>query len=292
LAVFEVEFPKYTDNHARREFEHFCTSMLLIDTTFALPGGDVFKKDKGVASGMATPASPELDAPFNSQEVMETLNTIPVRKEPGLDGRPNEAYKVLGRDPELVAMLAQEATSLLSGKDAPTLRRRLVPIPKKGTPASAAAHGAAGFLRRFCPKLADLGVRLTPIPFEARVGDESFAVSTGVPQGSILTNDLSLRLNGAGGYKEGGVELGNLHFADDILQLNDSVDLSDDRLSLTKAWVEEWGGEIHPTNTQWLDINNTGHPGPGGLTLPNGGNAIDYLGREIIYMNFHHVCRS
>ena len=49
---------------------------------------------------------------------METLNTIPVRKEPRLDGLPHEAYKVLGRDPELVAMLAQEATSLLSGKDA------------------------------------------------------------------------------------------------------------------------------------------------------------------------------
>jgi hypothetical protein len=321
-----------------------------------------------------TAALPELDAAFTSKEVIAALSTLPSRKAPGVDGTPHEAYKVLSRDPELVSLVALEATELLLGKDAPPLQGRLVPIPKKGAPSSAAdmrplmmlpssrkvveklvaeriarlaerqgwdglhpsqggfrrglcierqlvlaqvaildarktgrplravgldlvkafdripkefaAHCAAGFLRRFCPKLADLVVRLTLTPFEARVGDETFVVSTGVPQGSILSpwlfamamNDLSLRLDGAGGYRVCGVELSNLHFADDILQLDEGVDSSERRLRLTRAWVEEWGGEIHPGKTQWLDVNATGRPGPEGLSPNNGGGAIDYLG--------------
>jgi hypothetical protein len=50
------------------------------------------------------------------------------------------------------------------------------------------------------------------MPFEARFGNETFVVSTGVPQGSIMArSDLSLRLDGAGGYRIRGGELSNLH---------------------------------------------------------------------------------
>jgi hypothetical protein len=153
-------------------------------------------------------------------------------------------------------------------------------------PKEFAAHCAAGYLRKFCPRLSDLVVRLTVTPFEARVGDHAFAVDTGVPQGGILSpwlfamamNDLALRLAGAGGYAISGLQLATLLFADDILLADDDALSSAERCRLAKGWVEEWGGEVHPKKTQWLDINATPSPGPGGLEAEDQGRAIDYLG--------------
>lgn len=318
---------------------------------------------------------PELDAPFTSAEVIEALSTLPNRKAPGLDGLPHEAYRVLRRDPGVVAQIAAEATALLAGAAVPPLEGRLVTIPKKGAaeraadmrplmmlptsrkvveklvagrldrlaemrgwdglcplqggfrhgmgvdrqlvlaqvavvdaqrrgqqrrfvgldlvkafdriPKEFAAHCAAGYLGPLCPKLARLVARLALAPFEARVGSHSFAVSTGVPQGGILSpwlfvmamNDLALRLGGAGGAVVGTQELGTLLYADDILLVDDSVDSSESRCRLTKEWVEEWGGAIHPAKTQWLDINvATSSPTPGVQEGANPGGSIDFLG--------------
>ena len=91
-------------------------------------------------------------------------------------------------------------------------------------------------------------------------------------------NDLTLRLGGAGGTAVGGQELGTLLYADDILLVDDDVASSEARCRLTKEWVEEWGGAIHPTKTQWLDINATSSTGPGVCSGPAHGGAIDYLG--------------
>ena len=119
------------------------------------------------------------------------------------------------------------------------------------------------------------------------MGDQRLEVHTGVPQGSILSpwlfamamNDLSLWLEGAGGYSIGGVELGSLHYADDILQLDEGRESSETRLRLTRDWVAHWGGEIHPTKTQWVDVNlPTDSPGPVDLETPTGGGAVDFLG--------------
>jgi len=34
--------------------------------------------------------------------------------------------------------------------------------------------------------------------------------------------------------------------------VDDSLESSDSRCRITKEWVEEWGGEIHPSKTQWI----------------------------------------
>ena len=152
-------------------------------------------------------------------------------------------------------------------------------------PREFAAHCAAGYLKDLCPRLADLIVRLTLAPFQASVGDRSFAVTTGVPQGGILSpwlfamamNDLALRLAGAGGYSVGSQQLGTLLYADDILLVDDSLDSSESRRRLTREWVEEWGGAIHPTKTQWIDVT-TSSTRSGELAASDQGRAIDFLG--------------
>jgi hypothetical protein len=153
-------------------------------------------------------------------------------------------------------------------------------------PKEFAAHCGAGYLREFCPRLASLVARLALVPYEAQVGSHKFAVSTGVPQGGILSpwlfvmamNDLSLRLGGAGGCVVNGQELGTLLYADDILLADDSMDSSESRCRLAKEWAEEWGGAIHPAKTQWLDINATNSPPPGVHGGTGQGGVIDFLG--------------
>ena len=174
------------------------------------------------------------------------------------------------------------------------LRRRFVGLDLVKAfdriPKEFAAHCAAGYLGPFCPRLASLVARLALSPFEARVGGHDFAVSTGVPQGGILSpwlfvmamNDLALRLGGAGGAVVGEQEVGTLLYADDILLVDDSVASSEARCRLTKEWVEEWGGAIHPRKTQWLEVNAaTSSPAPAVQEGPNSGGAIDFLGVTI-----------
>jgi hypothetical protein len=81
---------------------------------------------------------------------------------------------------------------------------------------------------------------------KARIGNHAFSVTTGVPQGGILSpwlfvmamNDLSLRLGGAGGSVVSGQELGTLLYADDILLADDDVAYPETRCHLTKDCVE------------------------------------------------------
>ena len=157
-------------------------------------------------------------------------------------------------------------------------------------PKEFAAHCAAGYLKPLCPRLADLIVRLTLAPMDATVGNEEFPVLTGVAQGGILSpwlftmvmNDLSLRLSG-GGYSVKGIGLGTPLLADDVLLLDKNSAASEQRCQLAKEWVAEWGGEIHPNKTQWLDINSATSPTPFSIEIsnPSRGRSIDYLGVTI-----------
>lgn len=156
-------------------------------------------------------------------------------------------------------------------------------------PRQFAAHCAASYLRQFCPRLANLVVSLATSPLRAHVGESSFEVVTGVPQGGILSprlfvmamNDLLLRIGNQGYTLSDGRVIGSLLYADDILLLDEDLESSEERCRLTKGWLQEWGGQINSGKTQWLDTSSHQSPPPLEPSSSLTSGVIDYLGMHI-----------
>lgn len=155
-----------------------------------------------------------------------------------------------------------------------------------------ASHCAGSYLTQYCPKLAKLVTELTLSPMKANINQRTFKVSTGVPQGGILSpwlfvmtmNDLARRLEGTGYTLSTGTAIGALLYADDILLLGDHKEIMEQNLTLTKEWLKEWGGELNEAKTENLEFKNTDYLLPKRQNTGSiGNNIVNYLGMHITH---------
>ena len=125
-------------------------------------------------------------------------------------------------------------------------------------PKEFAVHCAVNLLKDHCPRLANLVASISLERIDAQIGEQRFAVRTGVPQGGVLTpwlficamNDLARRINDGGYTLQDCTRIGNPLYADDVLLVDDSADESESRCRFVESWVHEWGGKLNSGKTQ------------------------------------------
>lgn len=153
-------------------------------------------------------------------------------------------------------------------------------------------------LQSLAKRFSEFGLRLFRLvcdmllcPRIAVIGDKRFTISTGVPQGGIISpwlfimamEELIPQISQPGYTLADSTNVGCLLYADDICILDESEHNSQQKTQSVQKWAESWGGKLNIKKTNYLVINRQYNVPPSiyGQAVENDSGPFTYLGLTV-----------